>query len=345
MDIQTDKLMKALRAKDIRETEDHIFFKVGKRPQEIYKKFPLVVVVETTNICNQKCIACPQKNLTRPRQLMDHKLFKSIVDEIAKYDVRAWFHFMGEPLTNPHIFELLDYASSSEIKYFGMSSNATLLNTDIIENILDSGMHRFEMSVDSLDPKLQGQLRPGTCDPAKTIKNVHEFFRIKYKRRQKYPITSVAIRELKENTHDLEEFADHWNKILQKPDFIMSIRYDSWGGHESRDHDIYQIPAKRLPCMKLWNTAIILSDGRLVTCNAMFDAQVVMGDTNSSSIREIWFGEHYFQRRQKHVDGRYGEVSICAKCDDWCREIQDVSHYRNWTYQHRKARGHVKEVS
>jgi hypothetical protein len=77
----------------------------------------------------------------------------------------------------------------------------------------------------------------------------------------------------------------------------------------------------------------------------MFDAQVVMGDTNSGSIREIWNGEDYFQRRQNHVDGRYGEVSICAKCDDWCREIQDVSHYKNWTYKHGKARGHVKEIS
>lgn len=344
LDSQLAQLMKVFDAKEIRETEDLLFFKIGDRQQEIYKGFPLVIAVETTNHCNQKCMGCPQKDMTRPRQLMDHKLFKKIVDELAKYEVRTWFHFMGEPLTNPQIFDLLEYASGKDLNYFGISSNATLLNKDNIEKVLNSELHRFEISLDSLDPELQGQLRPGSCNPKSTIENAHEFFRIKNSRGQKLPISSIAIRELRENAHEIENFAAHWNKIVKEPDFVMSIRYDSWGGHESREHDIYEVPTKRLPCMKLWNTAIILVDGRLVTCNSMFDAQVVMGDTNTSSIKEIWNGREYQERRQKHIGGQFDLVSICAECDDWCREIQDVSHYKNWTYQHHRARGHEKKA-
>lgn len=331
INLQLAQLMRAFNARKTRETENRLFFKIGERQQEIYSGFPLVVVIETSNYCNQKCVACPQKDLTRTRQLMDHKLFKKIVDEVANYEVRTWFHFMGEPLMNPKIFDLLDYASGKNLHYFGISSNATLLTKDNIVKVLDSGLHRFEISLDSLDPKLQGQLRPGEKKPEETIENAHKFFKIKYSRGQKYPITSVAIRELKENAHELAKFAAHWNKILRKPDFVMSIRYDSWGGYESREHDIYEVPTKRLPCMKLWNTAIILTDGRLVTCNAMFDGQVVMGNTNTSSIREIWNGQKYYDVRQKHVEGRFDEVNICADCGDWCREA-GLKHYKNWTY-------------
>ncbi len=331
MKFQLSQLMKAFNATEIRETDDRLFFKIGKRQQEIYKGFPLVVVIETSNYCNQRCLGCPQKDLTRPRQLMDRKLFQKIVDEVKNYKVRTWFHFMGEPLMNPHLFELLDYASMRNLHYFGISSNATMLNKDNIEKILNSGLHRFEMSLDSLDPKLQGQLRPGEINPKKTIKNVHEFFKTKYKRGQKFPITSVAIRELKENAHELASFAAHWNKILKKPDFVMSIRYDSWGGHESREHDIYEVPTKRLPCMKLWNTVIILADGRLVTCNAMFDGQMIMGNTYKSRIEEIWNSKKYYELRQKHIEGKYEEIAICVQCDDWCREA-GPKHYKNWTY-------------
>jgi len=102
MDIQLAQLMKAYNAREIQETEDRLFFKIGQRQQEIFKGFPLTVIVETTSHCNQRCIACPQKDLTRPGQFIDRKLFKKIVDEVSNYDVRTWFHFMGE--LNIHFF-------------------------------------------------------------------------------------------------------------------------------------------------------------------------------------------------------------------------------------------------
>ena len=112
----------------------------------------------------------------------------------------------------------------------------------------------------------------------------------------------------------------------------MSIRYNSWGGHENREHATWLVPEKRLPCLKLWNTMIILSDGRVITCNGKWDAQLVMGDVKTTSIKEIWSSNEYKEVRQKHLDGQQNDVISYDDCVDWYREA-GPHQYTNWTYK------------
>lgn len=328
MDHQLTQLLKAWKARDIKETGDHVYFKIGKRQKEIIKEFPLIVQVETSSYCNLVCLGCPQKDLTRPPRFMEPEIFKKIVDELSNYKSRVWLHYMGEPLMHPKIFDLIKYASE-KLSYLGMSSNGVLLTPERIEKILDSGLHRFQISLDSLDQELLSQLRGGG-NPEKIIENAHEFFRIKYRRGQKHPITSINYRDFKENLHQREKFAAHWKKILREPDFVLCFPYESYGGHESPEHATYMVPPKRKPCLRLWNKANILADGRLVTCDAMFDGQVIMGDTKSATIGKIWNSSKYYQRRQKHIEGRANELQICDVCDSWHRETGSVD-FRNLT--------------
>ncbi len=98
---QLDQLLRELDAQEIRETEDRIHFKIGKRQKEICKEFPLIFHVEVSSHCNLSCLGCPQKDLTPLRQFMEPELFRKIVDEISDYGSRAWLHYMGEPLSIP----------------------------------------------------------------------------------------------------------------------------------------------------------------------------------------------------------------------------------------------------
>ena len=43
------------------------------------------------------------------------------------------------------------------------------------------------------------------------IENTHNYFEMKYNRGQKYPLSSIAIRELNENADEIKKFAAHWN--------------------------------------------------------------------------------------------------------------------------------------
>ncbi len=322
-------LLQTIAATDVREGDERVHFRVGERQQEFHKEFPLILTIETSSYCNLKCVACPQKDLTRERSFMEPELFRKIVDEAARYDVRTWLHYMGEPLMHPRIFELLDHARNAGLRHVGMSTNARILTEDKIERILDAGLTRFELSLDSLDPSRLGNLRPGG-DPQEIIEHVHDFFRIKYARGQRLPITSISFRDLQENADEAEAFGEYWKDILQEPDFVLALSFESWGGYASRAHAMFEVPAERRPCLKLWDAAIVLSDGSLVACNAMYDGQVVMGDVNTHSIREIYDGPRYREMRQRHLEGRASEIERCRDCKDWYREY-DPRQYQNLT--------------
>ncbi len=326
--------MNKLPATEIEETEDNIKFKIGKRPIELSKGFPKVIQIETSSYCNLVCLGCPQKDITRKKGFMQPDLFKKIVDELSNYDVRVWLHYMGEPLMHPQIFELIDYASN-KLPYCGMSTNGILLSLENAEKILASNLFRFEISIDSLDPETFRRLRPGG-NPENIIKNAHEFFRMKYTGNQERPITCINVRRLTGTQHELKEFAEYWKKILIPPDFVLSFPFEKWGGHESDEHATYTVPEERVPCLKLWNKVNILSDGRVATCDAMFDGQVTMGDMNTSSLREIWDSSDYYDRRQMHLDGKTEEMKICNVCDSWYREV-GPEYFQNMTYEYKCA--------
>lgn len=323
MDQQMLQLLEVVKAEDVRETEDHIYFKVGQRKVELYKGFPKVIQVETSSYCNLACLGCPQKDLTRKKGFMQPELFKKIVDELSNYPVRVWLHYMGEPLMHPQIFELVEYAGK-KLPYCGMASNGILLSNENIEKVLDSKLFRFEISIDTLDPELARKYRPGSSLDG-ILANAHAYFKRKYERKQRLPITSINYRKLKGTQEETEEFTAYWKGILQEQDFILSFPYSSFGGHESLEHATYTVPSisqgEREACLRLWERANILSDGRLVTCDSMFDAQVVMGDLNTISIKEIWNSPEYFDRRQKQIERRYNELKVCDLCDLWYRDV------------------------
>jgi radical SAM protein with 4Fe4S-binding SPASM domain len=320
MNDQLHALLTSLDADDIRESDDRVYFEAFGKQRDVHKDFPLVLIVESSSYCNLVCVGCPHKDLTRRRGFIKWDLFTKIIDEAARYDVRTWLHFMGEPLMHPQIFDMIDYATQKNLSYFGMSTNGILLTERNRGRILDSGLTRFEISVDSLDPDLLGLLRPGGS-PETIIANAHAFFEEKYARGRTHPVTSVSMRQMQENAHEVDSFVAHWKEILQPPDFVLAIAWNSWGGKEGVEHARYQAPSWRVPCLKLWNMAMVLQDGRMVTCDAMYDGQVVMGDVNEQSIHEIYNGETYRAMRQCHLDGRAADLDICNGCSDWYREL------------------------
>jgi MoaA/NifB/PqqE/SkfB family radical SAM enzyme len=270
-------------------------------------------------------MGCPQSDLTRKRGFMEVDVFKRVVDEAVAFDSRTWLHFMGEPLMHPHIFEMIEYAADRGLGYFGISTNGLLLSDENIDRVLDSPLQRFEISLDAIDPGLFAVLRPGGS-PERIIENAHEFFRRKYARNQNHPITSVSTRIMKQNAAHVREFAEYWNAILQPPDFILGIGWNSWGGHEGLEQATYEVTGPRVPCLKLWTTAFVLSDGMVVTCDPMWNGQVPMGNVNESSLQQIWTGDVYTERRRAHLEGRYEELAVCDNCTDWYRETSEETH-------------------
>src|SRR6185437_14470829 len=69
-------------------------------------RLPEIVQIESTNICNAKCVFCPRDEMHRRQGVMSFDLFRKIVDECATLGItHVRVHNYGEPFLDRHLTE------------------------------------------------------------------------------------------------------------------------------------------------------------------------------------------------------------------------------------------------
>src|SRR5690606_17167897 len=67
---------------------------------------PEIVQIESTNICNAKCVFCPRDEMHRKQGIMSFELFTKIVDECAELGItHLRVHNYGEPFVDRKLVE------------------------------------------------------------------------------------------------------------------------------------------------------------------------------------------------------------------------------------------------
>ena len=70
--------------------------------------------IEISSLCNKQCVYCPSKNVAshRPTGIMTMPIFEKCIDimRTLPYTGGINLHGMGEPLMNPHIIDMVQYA-------------------------------------------------------------------------------------------------------------------------------------------------------------------------------------------------------------------------------------------
>src|SRR5215203_6336694 len=93
---------------------------------------PEIVQIESTNICNAKCVFCPRDDMHRRQGVMSLDLFKKVVDECAELGItHVRVHNYGEPFVDRRLVDKVRYAKQKGIKEVGMISNGSLINEDV----------------------------------------------------------------------------------------------------------------------------------------------------------------------------------------------------------------------
>ena len=89
---------------------------------------PEIVQIESTNICNAKCVFCPRDDMHRRQGIMTVELFRKIVDECAELGItHVRMHNYGEAFIDRKLVEKVRYAKEKGIQEVGMISNGSLI--------------------------------------------------------------------------------------------------------------------------------------------------------------------------------------------------------------------------
>jgi MoaA/NifB/PqqE/SkfB family radical SAM enzyme len=264
---------------------------------------PEIVQIESTNICNAKCVFCPRDEMHRRQGVMSFDLFKKIVDECAELGItHVRVHNYGEPFIDRRLVEKVRYAKGKGIQEVGMISNGSLITEEVARSVIEAGLDAINISVDAGGREVFESTRIG-LKYDKVIDNVERLVRLRAelgRRRPKLILSFVR----QNNSADEQAFIEHWTAIADK---IHITDLHNWAGTLNRHSGV------NYPCYRPWLTFTALWDGRVSLCCADFDGRTILGDLRTSSIQQIWNSEAYRAVRREHLQS--GGPAICQSCD------------------------------
>lgn len=266
-------------------------------------RLPEIVQIESTNICNARCVFCPRDQMHRRQGVMDEALFRKVADDCAALGIRhVRLHNYGEPFVDRHLTDKIAYAKQKGIAEVGVISNGSLIDEQVARGVIEAGLDAINISVDASGREVFERTRVG-LEYDKVIANIERLVRIRAELGRTHPKLILSfVRQ--DNSDEERAFIDHWRTIADK---IHITDLHNWAGTLNRDSDV------RYPCYRQWLTFTVLWDGRVSLCCADFDGRVILGDLRTSNIRDIWESETYRQVRREHLES--GGPEICRACD------------------------------
>ena len=266
-------------------------------------QMPEIVQIESTNICNAKCVFCPRDDMHRRQGIMTVELFRKIVDECVELGItHVRMHNYGEAFIDRNLVDKVRYAKQKGVKEVGMISNGSLITEKVARGMIDAGLDAINISVDASGKEVFESTRIG-LKYDKVIANIERLVRLRTesgKRRPKLILSFVR----QNNSSDEQAFIEHWRTIADK---VHVTDLHNWAGTLNTESDV------NYPCYRPWLTFTVLWDGRVSLCCADFDGKVILGDLNTHTIADIWNAEPYRDARRQHLES--GGPDICRACD------------------------------
>jgi sulfatase maturation enzyme AslB (radical SAM superfamily) len=264
---------------------------------------PDIVQIESTNLCNAKCVFCPRDEMHRRQGVMDVDLFRKIVDECAALGItHVRVHNYGEPFLDKQLVEKVRYAKQRGIAEVGMISNGSLISEEIARGMIEAGLDAINISVDAAGKEVFERTRLN-LDYDTVIGNIRTLVRLRGELGKKRPRLILSfVRQ--DNSADEQAFIREWGAVADK---IHITDLHNWAG------TLHERSNVRYPCYRLWQTFTVLWDGRVSLCCADYDGRNVLGDLRTSTIAAIWNSPAYRAVRRQHLDS--GGPEICRSCD------------------------------
>ena len=277
-------------------------------------EFPKQIIIETTAFCTQRCIHCAHKTLKRRKGNMDIFLYRRIIDEIATKapGTEVWMTYYGEALILKYkLFYMIRHAKDRGLTNVVLNSNAMLLDREMSEILIDSGLDRFIVSMDGFTKETYEKIRVGG-NYEKVLNNVLQFLEMLQSRSIEKPKFEMQFSIMEENQHEVEAFNEFWKS---KGAYVKNRPKGSWAGRiEASNLD----PGlEREPCKWAMNHGAVLWNGDLVACGVDSEGLFVAGNINHATIKELWSTTHR-SFRQIHLDRRWEDLpDVCKGCLDW----------------------------
>src|SRR3989344_2600904 len=296
--------------------------------------FPYVALIEVGSYCNLRCPTCPTPadKICRKKELMTFDNFKKVIDHIKDSIHVVLLYFTNEPLLNPDIARMVQYAHQNNL-YTEISTNAVLLNKEKTKDLLESQLDRIIIDLDGMTKDSYEQFRVGARFE-NVLENIKYFCQQKQILKLKKPFIELQFVLTKLNQNEVEDikkiakdlkvnnlcirsfnlgeyaYSEKEIKELSGKFFPDSAKYQQKIRYE-RQGDKLKIKNPLLECPLAKSHFVVLVDGSVVMCCYDLRGEYVYGNVFSQKLKEIWFNREV--RKMREIAQKRGNP-LCKTC-------------------------------
>ncbi|MFA6171603.1 MAG: radical SAM protein [Patescibacteria group bacterium] len=278
---------------------------------------PHQVYIEMTNVCNLRCLHCPQSTMRRRPQYMDMGLFEKVVKDLAPGLPFVDLYMQGESLLHPKIVEAVKICAENGLKP-RITTNATLLTKELSKKLIGAGLNKIEFSLSGVTKKTYEEMHRGAIYE-KTLNNILDFLELNAE--AGFPVHTRPVFVEEEKTKaDKERYLYLFSK-LPLDDVYVSPLINMFGWNKEINLNPFKSkPREEWPVCKCpWRQFGINADGSVRACIFDYDSRYLIGDANESNVLELWNGEAMQKFRKTVIDRRYEDfdkpgLPLCTEC-------------------------------
>ena len=284
----------------------------------IVENFPLHLDIGITNVCNLECTFCARTVLVNEDKFrgpahMDFELFKKIIDEaveIGTFSINL--NLLNEPLTNPELVKMIKYAKARGIVDVHFHSHGGLLTEKKSIELLDSGLDKLLISIDTPNKEKYEKLRVLSKFDS-VIEYLKKFKELRDDRNSLGPLIKSNFIEFPEITE--EEMRQNMEFGLTISDCVGFQEYLDPTGTIGTTKEYPQGYKSSFICQQPFTRLAIAEDGTVSPCCLDHEFELSVGNVKTQSLTELWKNKVMEEMRKKQKDGKFFEIPRCRNCE------------------------------
>lgn len=316
--------------------------------------------VEPATTCNLACRTCIRNVWEDPEALMDMSTFEAITESLNDFPEikRVVFTGFGEPLTHPHILDMIETVRSRDLAVT-LGTNGLLLDGRASHDLVRLGVDRLVISLDGVRPETYAGVRGALL--SQVLDNIRSLNNAKQQLASLMPALGIEFVALRSNVEELAGLTELASRLGAARVLVSNVlaytddmRDEMLYGYEPREpFDAGGWPVRtgawitwgtlELPrmhwgaerrCRFVQDRALVVGwDGSVSPCYALSHnysyyaidgrqkqvSRYVLGNVNHESLADIWMSEDYVRFRS---EVRCFHFPSCPDCD--LRETCDL---------------------
>lgn len=275
-----------------------------------YPPFPKRLMVEVTNICNQKCIFCANSKSVRKKGIVEYEMVQKVISDAYKLGARELsFHAMGEPLICKELPQCVKVAKDIGYEYVYIDTNGALAIPDVINPVIDAGIDSIKFSISGATRETYKMIH-GRDDFDIVIDNIKKVSDYKANTGKKVRLITDFV-ENSNNACEIEVFKKMMNPLV---DEVWSHEVLNQGGNMVEDNmKIGGTTYVSIPCIEIFDRMVIMWNGDVTACCMDFDSNLVYGNAYANSLEEIWHNDCITKLREMHLNDEV-KGTLCYNC-------------------------------